>query len=220
MAAEPRGPSGALVGGRLIDLSWTAAWKLGYIGEGSALVEVESLLPGQTLAVAAPRSGNPGIQSPPAPAVAEDPIAAMAAAEPEPPLPQVQDARGHFLQLGAFGNRANADLVVRVHLSETNRDALGEGHWPMGDFLRELGRIGDPVFRQALPRPARAVAGRCRGTAGGRAPARKPGHDAGHRAALATGVRRLSRRYRSRRVCREHIINVPFHTNSRCDFLP
>jgi len=97
--------------GRLIDLSWTAAWKLGYIGEGSALVEVESLLPGQTLAVAAPRSGNPGIQSPPAPAVAEDPIAAMAAAEPEPPLPQVQDARGHFLQLGAFGNRDNAEAL-------------------------------------------------------------------------------------------------------------
>ena len=85
--------------GRLIDLSWTAAFKLGYIGEGSTVVEVESVLPGQVLATA------------PAPTVAGDPIAAMAAAEPEPPLPQVQDARGHFLQLGAFGNRDNAEAL-------------------------------------------------------------------------------------------------------------
>ena len=94
-----RGPFHA---GRLIDLSWTAAWKLGYIGEGSSVVEVESVLPGQTFAAAS------------APANADDPIARMAAAEPEPPLaplPQVQDARGHFLQLGAFGNRDNAEAL-------------------------------------------------------------------------------------------------------------
>ena len=89
-----RGPFHA---GRLIDLSWTAAWKLGYIGEGSTLVEVESVLPGQTLAGAAPT-------------LVDDPIARMAA-EPAPPLPQVQDARGHFLQLGAFGNRDNAEAL-------------------------------------------------------------------------------------------------------------
>lgn len=85
--------------GRLIDLSWTAAYKLGYIGTGSTVVEVESVLPGQTLA-AAPASG-----------VDEDPIAKLAAADPEPPLPQVQDLRGHFLQLGAFGNRDNAEAL-------------------------------------------------------------------------------------------------------------
>jgi len=103
-----RGPFHA---GRLIDLSWTAAYKLGYIGDGSALVEVESVLPGQALAVAVPRSGEPGTQSAPAPAVVEDPIAQLAAAEPEPVLPQVQDTRGHFIQLGAFGNRDNAEAL-------------------------------------------------------------------------------------------------------------
>lgn len=97
--------------GRLIDLSWTAAYKLGYIGTGSTVVEVESVLPGQTLAVAVPRSGEPGTQSAPTPTVVDDPIAALAAAEPEPPLPQVQDVRGHFLQLGAFGNRDNAEAL-------------------------------------------------------------------------------------------------------------
>jgi rare lipoprotein A len=86
--------------GRLIDLSWTAAYKLGYIGEGSTLVEVERLLPGQTLAAA------------PAPSPSEeDPIARMAVTEAEQPLPQVQDGRGHFLQLGAFGSRDNAEAL-------------------------------------------------------------------------------------------------------------
>ncbi len=93
--------------GRLIDLSWTAAYKLGYIGQGSTVVEVESLLPGQVLA-AAPASTA---ETPPRATAAEDPIAKMAAAEPEPPLPQVQDGRGHFLQLGAFGNRDNAEAL-------------------------------------------------------------------------------------------------------------
>lgn len=96
-----RGPFHA---GREIDLSWTAAWKLGYVNHGSAVVEVESLLPGQALAAA------------PAPAVAEDPIARLAAVEPEKPLPQVEDARGHFLQLGAFGNRDNAE-ALRLRLA-------------------------------------------------------------------------------------------------------
>ncbi|MCX7149485.1 MAG: septal ring lytic transglycosylase RlpA family protein [Rhodocyclales bacterium] len=99
--------------GRLIDLSWTAAWKLGYIGEGSTLVEVESLLPGQALAVA------------PAQATVEDPIAQMAALEPDPPLPQVQDARGHFLQLGAFGNRDNAE-ALRARLTRELGELAGK----------------------------------------------------------------------------------------------
>ena len=109
-----RGPFHA---NRLIDLSWTAAWKLGYVGDGSALVEVASVLPGQTLAAAA------------APAVADDPIAALAAAEPEP-LPEVQDARGHFLQLGAFGNRDNAE-ALRMRLA------------------RELGKLADKLVVQS-----------------------------------------------------------------------
>ena len=102
---------------RLIDLSWTAAWKLGYIGGGSAVVEVESVLPGQTLAAVAPT-------------VDDDPIARMAAAEPAPPLPQVQDARGHFLQLGAFGNRDNAE-ALRSRLA------------------RELGKLADKLVVQS-----------------------------------------------------------------------
>lgn len=87
---------------RLIDLSYTAAWKLGIVGGGSALVEVESVRPGDTL-------------------LASDPIERMAqlalstsfdspakAADPAP-LPEVKNVRGVFLQLGAFGNSDNAE---------------------------------------------------------------------------------------------------------------
>lgn len=103
---------------RVIDLSWTAAWKLGYIGQGSTLVEVESILPGSELAAAqAPRT--------PPPLTEEDPIAKMAAAEPEPPLPQVQDTRGHFLQLGAFGNRDNAESL-RARLARELGELAGK----------------------------------------------------------------------------------------------
>jgi D-psicose/D-tagatose/L-ribulose 3-epimerase len=35
-----------------------------------------------------------------------------------------------------------ADMLVHVHLSETNRDVLGAGHWPTSAFLNELKRIG------------------------------------------------------------------------------
>lgn len=128
-----RGPFHA---GRLIDLSWTAAYKLGYIGQGSTVVEVESLLPGQTLAadstagIALPAGSGSAEQCSansclrPAPSqgiplgitIEDDPIAKLAAAEPEPPLPQVQDGRGHFLQLGAFGNRDNAE-ALRMRLA-------------------------------------------------------------------------------------------------------
>jgi rare lipoprotein A len=88
---------------RVIDLSYAAAWKLGYTGTGSALVEVESVLPGDMPLAAAP-----------APKPAPDPIAEIAAAPPaeaEKPvaLPAVRELRGTFLQLGAFGSQDNAE---------------------------------------------------------------------------------------------------------------
>lgn len=33
------------------------------------------------------------------------------------------------------------DILAHVHLSETNRDVLGDGHWDTRDFLAELRRI-------------------------------------------------------------------------------
>lgn len=109
-----RGPFHA---GRIMDLSYAAAWKLGYADRGSTVVLVESVQPGQSLPA-----------SPPAP-VDEDPIARFAQVdEPGSPvaLPVVRDGQGVFLQLGAFGNAGNAESL-RAHLATT----LG----PLGDRL-------------------------------------------------------------------------------------
>ena len=114
-----RGPFHA---GRLIDLSYTAAWKLGYIGNGSTVVEVESIAPGQE---------TPPTQT--RPAATDDPIARFATeSEPAParPLPEVKDLRGHYLQLGAFGNRDNAEALK-------------------SRLARELGTVGEKLRVQA-----------------------------------------------------------------------
>jgi rare lipoprotein A len=101
--------------GRLIDLSYTAAWKLGYIGNGSTPVEVVAI--------------QPGVESVVARAPEEDPIARFAnlpePAAPPPPLPT--EARGTFVQLGAFGNPDNAE-AFRAHVAR-------ELDWA-GDTLR------------------------------------------------------------------------------------
>jgi rare lipoprotein A len=44
---------------RLIDLSYAAAYKLGYVNAGSAKVEVEAILPGKNAALAEPARGGP-----------------------------------------------------------------------------------------------------------------------------------------------------------------
>jgi len=85
---------------RLIDLSYTAAAKLGIVSGGSALVEVESLLPGSLAAAPAPTTPAP------------DPIARIARAAAGTEVAHLQesgDARGIYLQLGAFSNRDNAE---------------------------------------------------------------------------------------------------------------
>ena len=141
--------------GRIIDLSYTAAWKLGLVGNGSGQVEVESIVPGVPMMAAAP-----------APAVARsepegDPIARLALEggddPPARPLPESSDARGHYLQLGAFGNRDNAE-ALRSRLARQLGD-LGDrlvvqsggglyrlqlGPWAdAGEARRIAGRVGE-----------------------------------------------------------------------------
>ena len=91
---------------RLIDLSYTAAYKLGVLGGGRALVEVETIIPDGTMQIA------PSVAASPAPADA--PVADAAASAPEPvaapPVVAVTaERKGVFLQLGAFGSQDNAD---------------------------------------------------------------------------------------------------------------
>ncbi|MFY9326669.1 MAG: septal ring lytic transglycosylase RlpA family protein [Georgfuchsia sp.] len=112
---------------RIIDLSYTAAWKLGLIGSGSGMVEVESLTSSSPLA-------------PPALIVAKSEDDAPGKVAEDKPLPEIDDARGAWLQLGAFGNRDNAE-AFKARLGRE----LGED---MGNKL--VMRAADHLFRVQL----------------------------------------------------------------------
>jgi len=98
---------GPFVDGRIIDLSYTAAHRIGVLGGGSAMVEVEAILPGsygsKLTALAQPVPAAPLPESPP-PVAARDPGSPAAQ-----PIPVAAETGGHFLQLGAFGSRENAE---------------------------------------------------------------------------------------------------------------
>lgn len=70
---------------RVIDLSYTAAWKLGFVEAGSALVEIEHVSHVSHVSHAPPGAAAPAA------------------------APAVADAAGVFLQLGAFSVRESAD---------------------------------------------------------------------------------------------------------------
>jgi rare lipoprotein A len=118
---------------RLVDLSYAAAYKLGYTGAGSASVEVESItredMPmiaerrrqaAQTVAAEAPQSNaeRPVAETQPIAAVI---LAAASGLQPEPtkpapPIPVDAEAGGIYLQLGAFSGRDNAEnFRIRVY---------------------------------------------------------------------------------------------------------
>jgi rare lipoprotein A len=76
---------------RIVDLSYAAAHKLGFINQGSAMVEVEAILPGS------PVSAAP-----------------VAVAVPTPvPSPVASGVAGLFVQLGAFSVPDNAQAFLQ-----------------------------------------------------------------------------------------------------------
>jgi rare lipoprotein A len=107
---------------RVIDLSYTAAHKLGIVQSGSGQVVVESIDPGNRLAK---------------PAQPTQPEPEMAAAAPA--LPQVADASGIYLQLGAFSSQQNAESF-----GNRIRQQLGV----LADALQIL--AGNGIFRVHL----------------------------------------------------------------------
>ena len=138
-----RGPFHA---GRIIDLSYTAAWKLDYIGEGSTLVIVETVV-----------AGAQGVtESPTVAAIAEPP---MTSAPPPVALPTVAAAGGQFIQLGAFGNLSNAQ-ALQAHLarelgdmadklvikSSGNLHRLQLGPWPDIAAARRAAQVLSETF--------------------------------------------------------------------------
>lgn len=110
---------------RIIDLSYTAAYKLGLINGGSGQVEVEAIMPGEptatTYAQVAPKlqpaapstAAIDGIEQ-----IAQRTTALEATTLAAPPAPASTAVapRGIYLQLGAFANADNAENL-KNHLS-------------------------------------------------------------------------------------------------------
>jgi rare lipoprotein A len=132
---------GPFIDNRLIDLSYTAAHRIGVIGGGSAMVEVETIMPDGAAPPPAPLARaaatattaitpqRPQAAATPQTALAnaEDPIAAIVAAardldagagaarEPQSIVvgkATPSDLTGVYLQLAAFGSRENAESYL------------------------------------------------------------------------------------------------------------
>lgn len=111
---------GPFIGGRLIDLTYAAAWKLGYVNQGSAPVRVETIIPGESPVYASNDSKAPVWTQPD-----NDPIAVFAKEEREKSspgsLPAIKTQGGIYLQLGAFSSKENAESF-REHLNSNAPD--------------------------------------------------------------------------------------------------
>ena len=150
---------------RIIDLSYAAAYKLGYVNQGSAQVEVEALPPDSPglFAARAPaaNAAPPAGVAQPAASAAEKDAAARAAplsASPLPPVAQPFAAAAEktaplrveagelFLQLGAFSNLDNAENFLT--LMEFQLSGSGNSG---GEFLYAPRiRARDNLFRVEL----------------------------------------------------------------------
>jgi rare lipoprotein A len=90
---------------RLIDLSYVAAERLGLLGRGSGVVEVEAIIPGGD----APPPAAANAASVPAPLA----VAAPAASAPATTAAVSAEPGGIYVQLGAFSAPGNADAFLR-----------------------------------------------------------------------------------------------------------
>ncbi len=117
---------GPFIHNRIIDLSYSAAVKLDMVGTGTSLVEVEAIT------FDGPTGDRPTRQvTPPA---------------AEPPIPVVSKPPQVFAQIGAFGNRENADRRIALLRS----GGIGTG------FVLEDTSSNQALFRVRLG-PIRSV---------------------------------------------------------------
>lgn len=162
-----RGPFHA---GRVIDLSFAAAFKLGYVISGSTQVQVELLQPDEIAGLAArgperagaasPRPADAAPPRPPEPAVSAQ--AERAAGDAAPAKPAAV-AAGVYLQLGAFSARDNAESFrARVYrevgwlkdpIEILLRDGLFRLHLGPYRDREQAGSVADQLRREIELRP-------------------------------------------------------------------
>jgi rare lipoprotein A len=171
---------GPFVGDRIIDLSYAAAKRLDMINSGIARVEVRSVDPrdhgkdGRDLlrlaAAAADTPANsetaesvPTSRRSPAPMSAAPSAARTAAMQPRPgssSSPAPAAASGLYVQVGAFGDRVNAEqlqsrLVAAVEEPVLVRPAPALGSAPL--YKVQVGPLRSPTDADALGRRLAAL---------------------------------------------------------------
>jgi rare lipoprotein A len=105
---------------RIVDISYTAALKLGLLGKGSHRVELERLFPDDPTRIATVRrAATSAAQAAPAPAeiaalMLEDRVAMDSAAVARSPSSAAKPVSGYYLQLGAYGREGKAEEVSEM----------------------------------------------------------------------------------------------------------
>jgi rare lipoprotein A len=149
---------GPFIDNRLIDLSYTAAYKLGILGGGSGMVEVESIVPGAAAPAAEPTAAAAPAPQPAVAVIDNTPVTAVPLPPPVPvpsvPAPTAPAATpqatiaGTYLQFGAFGVRANAESALARLQAQAD--------WLAGTLRIQQ---GDGIYRvQAGPYASEAAA--------------------------------------------------------------
>ena len=128
---------------RLIDLSYLAAQRLGLLGQGSGMVEVEAIIPGSEVPPVA-RAAVPEPVPAPAPVSAASNVSA--------------ESGGIYVQLGAFSVAGNADAFLRKmridlgwladSMNVYRKDGLYRVHAGPYSSREEAGRTAERVQKE------------------------------------------------------------------------
>ncbi len=131
---------GPFRGDRVIDLSYTAAYKLGMLGSGSDLVEVQSIVPGE-----APSASSVAQAQRPTEAASDQSTVAEA--------PVAQEPTGVYVQLGAFTLRQNAESFLAHMRIEMSWLAAAIGMYARDGLYRvHAGPYADRIQADAVAR--------------------------------------------------------------------
>ena len=136
---------GPFLSNRIIDLSYTAAFKLGYLNKGSGQVQVELLLPDEIERINLARNNAYSPIDKPV-AVAKAPVqqtrtvvAANAVKPASKPVSKVSTAGpGYYLQLGAYQEASNAQSYQMKFASNMSHKLPSLEIVQMGNFYKLL----------------------------------------------------------------------------------
>lgn len=99
---------GPFLASRIIDLSYTAAYKLGYANDGSAELQVERLLPDEIARMTAQDGAQQAVNS-----LTEDDAISRLSANANTNTTKVgQEGSGFYMQLGAYAQAQNAQAAL------------------------------------------------------------------------------------------------------------